>query len=66
MKNLIQDITNKAANNPDREAIIHPSDYGFNRSTEGSKECVNYLESLSGVDRVKVIGKDSLLVKMRQ
>ncbi len=65
MKNLIQDITNKAANNPDREAIIHPSDYGFDLSTEGSRECANYLESLSGVDRVKVIGKDSLLVKMR-
>ena len=65
MKNLIQDITNKAANNPDREAIIHPSDYGFDLSTEDSRECANYLESLSGGDRVKVIGKDSLLVKMR-
>lgn len=65
MKNLIQDLNSKAENNPDREAIIHPSDYGFDRSTEGSKECVNYLESLSGVDRVKVIGKDLLLVKMR-
>lgn len=65
MKNLIQDINSKAANNPDREAIIHPSVYGFDRNTEGSRECANYLESLSGVDRVKVIGKDSLLVKMK-
>lgn len=64
MKNLYADIRTKASKNKDRQAIIRPSEYDFNKTEEGTVSCKNYLRSLSIVRSVETMGKDLLDVRL--
>ena len=63
-KNIVNDIKSKANNNSDKEAYIHPSDYGYSRTSEGTHECIAYLNKLNWIENIKVEGKDLLIVKL--
>ncbi len=59
---LINDIKEKAYNNKDHSAYIRPSNYGFSKAQEGLNECAALISAFSFVKRVKIEGKDLLLI----
>lgn len=64
MKNLYADIKAKASRNKDRQAMIRPSEYDYDRTEEGTVSCKNYLLGLSIVRTVETMGKDLLDVRL--
>lgn len=55
-----EDIVRKAANNKDKQAYIHPSEYGYMRNSDGTKLCCKDLSGLSEIKSIEVLGKDFL------
>ena len=48
---LINDILSRAQNNKDREAMINPTDYGFESKTEGTSECLKIIKCFEFVEK---------------
>ena len=64
-KNRIKDdIEAKARNNHDREAVVHPSDYGFDRKQEDAQTFCVLVEDLFPGCVTKIIGKNTVQVNI--
>lgn len=60
IENLYDQAMQKANNNNDRQAYIKPSDFGFERTSDGTRNCMEVLRNDSRFKRVEMIGKDLL------
>lgn len=59
---MYEEIESKASNNKDKQAYIHPSQYGFSNNQEGTNLCVTYLYKFHKVKTVSIAAKNLLLV----
>lgn len=60
IEKLYEQAMQKANNNDDRQAYIKPSDFGFEHTSDGTRECMEVLRTDSRFKRVEMIGKDLL------
>lgn len=56
--NIREDIIEKANRNKDRQAYIRPSEYGFGRRTEDTKDFFAILPQIVNCSKASIIGKD--------
>lgn len=57
-RQIIEDIISKASNNRDRQALVRPSEYGFERTTEGEKAFLAFIQKFVNCESVEIFAKD--------
>ena len=60
IEKLYEQAAQNARNNKDHQAYIHPSDFGFERTSEGTRFCSDLLKNDPRFKSIIIAGKDLL------
>ena len=58
LNKILADIKNKASNNKENQAYIHPSRFGVDNNSEVTKKVADILSQLPEVKTANVAGRD--------